>query len=196
MQKWQKRICVCLLLWLSLVSHGAWASDSERFYFRKTEIPIDQLLTKRGIIKFVPAAADTAMTMFAAPLYGNRVDLIKHDMYNYVIAWTLDKVTGEKHPILVSIVTAGTFTILKEGYHDKYLGKGTPDAMDALANTVGASRAMLGKERKIGRTDRVDIRTTRLRKDYEIDLASGRRLVERSITIKDRLLDIYVEGSK
>lgn len=107
--------------------------DSTRVILENTEIFPDELLTKKGVIKLIPALISTYASMNTLSLYGGKEDKVLHHTFNYVTA----KLT--KKPL----ETFAASSILKELGNDYLLGNGTVDGYDVLANFLGVLQAKI-----------------------------------------------------
>lgn len=108
-------------------------NNSSRIMLENTEIPLDELMTKKGIAKLLPALVSTYISMNTLKIYGMQEDKVLHHTFNYVVS----KITARP------VKTVITVSIAKEIGNDYLLGKGTPDWNDVLANLLGALQSKL-----------------------------------------------------
>lgn len=100
-----------------------------------TEIPLDELATKKGLAKLIPALISTGMSMYTIKFYNNQRDKVLHHTFNYVVTRLTDR----------PIKTAVTVSIVKELGYDLLFGLGDPDWEDVTANIIGAMQGKLVK---------------------------------------------------
>jgi|GEM_PF-4077477 len=100
-----------------------------------TEIPIDELATKKGIAKLIPALISAGLNMYTLKLYDGQRDKALHHTFTYVVTRLTDK----------PFKTAATVSIGKELGYDLLLGLGDPDWNDVAANIIGTLQAKIVK---------------------------------------------------
>ncbi|EKE02111.1 MAG: hypothetical protein ACD_20C00425G0008 [uncultured bacterium] len=107
--------------------------DFDILILEHTEIPLNEIATRKGIIKLVPASISTGMSMCTLSVYGGQEDKVIHHTLNYAIA----RIT--KAPVKTAIGTS----LAKELVFDLLLSKGTPDIADIQANVCGVIQSKL-----------------------------------------------------
>jgi hypothetical protein len=107
--------------------------DFDIIILENTEIPINELATKKGMKKLIPALISTYISMNTLKLYNGQEDKVLHHTFNYAVTRICQK----------PIKTAASVSIIKEIGIDYLLGLGDPDINDAIANFMGAFQAKL-----------------------------------------------------